>query len=216
MIEMNGLGRVGVLILAAGAGRRMRGSTPKLLLPMPGREGCTILEQTIRNALVPGFSDVLVALGPQIRAFLGVLDREEQSRTLRFLVNPEHSEGRAATIRAGVLHADPMLEHLLILCGDQPGLEPSLLAKLARHHMAGSHPVSFPRRPDGGRGWPTIWSRCLFPQLAEVSGDQGAYALLRSLAPRAGQLPLEESELAGQADLDTPEDYRTWTCLSIQ
>ena len=94
-------------------------------------------------------------------------------------------------------------EAVLIALGDQPFVAGEIIpALLAARERTGKAIVA-PRYRDG-RGNPVLFSRELFGELLEVSGDQGA----RSVVERdAGRVTLVDFDLPMPQDLDTPEDY---------
>jgi molybdenum cofactor cytidylyltransferase len=60
-------------------------------------------------------------------------------------------------------------------------------------------------RYEGRLGPPAVFGRQWFPQLRQLSGDQGAQQILRR-APHVEALEWPE----GAFDVDTPDDWRRW------
>ena len=54
----------------------------------------------------------------------------------------------------------------------------------------------------GKRGNPVLWARAYFPEIARVTGDQGARHLLSEFAEAVVEVELGQSVLT---DIDTPE-----------
>jgi molybdenum cofactor cytidylyltransferase len=92
---------------------------------------------------------------------------------------------------------------VLIALGDQPFLAGEIIpALLAARDRTGKAIVA-PRYRDG-RGNPVLFSRELFGELLDISGDQGA----RSVVERdPGRVGLVDLDLPMPQDLDTPADY---------
>lgn len=189
----------------------MGGGVPKLLLPVPGDGLEPVLARTLRNALDSGvLRELVLVLGPRPGTYLRALAPWLSHPAMRPVSNAQAASGRASSIQAGLVHADPRAVHALILCGDQPGIGPGLMRRLVEFHVAGGFPASFPVYPDGRKGYPVVWSRDTWPRLARLRGDRGGLEVLRRFGDRLGRLPLDPVEEEGQADLDTPEDYEAW------
>ena len=58
---------------------------------------------------------------------------------------------------------------------------------------------------DGQRGNPALIARALFPELARISGDQGARGVIRAHAAEVHDVPIPGPPPTD--DLDTQEDY---------
>ena len=197
------------IILAAGAGRRLGGRS-KALLRLP--EGEMLGIRAVRCALAAETVPVLV---------LGY-EAEDTERTLRE-AGPElmeqtlvlHAEdwevGLSASFRAGVGAArDAGLSRCAVLLVDQPGIGEQALAAVLAEHEPGritrgavefrpSHPVVL-EMPDALAAAET------------AAGDEGARAYLREHAVRVD--PVDITDLAEDADLDTPEDLARWERIS--
>lgn len=130
------------MILAAGRGKRMRSSLPKVLHPLAGR---TMVRYVVDAAREAGFGRCVVVVGPDaaaVRASLGdgvvyVVQREPLG-TGHALAQAQDAAGTS--------------EHVLVLNGDVPLITPSTLASLARAHEEQAADVSFltARVPEAG------------------------------------------------------------------
>ena len=144
--------RIGVLLLAAGASRRM--GTPKALLRWKGRP--LIQHQLAALGRLP-FASVVVVLGHDEPA-IGAAIRPDPA--LRLAYNPRHPSGRSSSIRLGA-HLLNDLDAILIVSVDQP-LAPLLLSDLlagARRTPSGAHPHARARRsawPPGADSTPRL------------------------------------------------------------
>ncbi|CTQ50615.1 nucleotidyltransferase family protein [Jannaschia donghaensis] len=181
-----------ILILAAGASTRMRGSD-KLLEEV---DGTPLILRATRAAL--GVADqVIVALPPAShrRAWLG-----DTAATLVEVGD----RAMSASIRAGVAActADALLIHL----ADMPEIDATALATVSSAWMAGHAPVLRATDADGAPGQPVVFDRNLFAELTDLAGDTGA----RDVIARHG---VDTCALIGRAattDLDTPEAWAAW------
>lgn len=187
-----------VVLLAAGASRRMRGRD-KLLEPVAGEP---LLRHLARAALAAGLGPVGVTLAP---------GADERRRCLAGLVVdlldvPDAAEGMAASLRAAARWAEGAGVAGLMVCpADMPELTTEDFARLA----AGFAPNGPPLRAtdtDGTPGHPVLFPARMLPRFATLTGDEGARALLRIEPPHLVALPGTHAT----TDLDTPEDWARW------
>lgn len=186
---------VTILLLAGGAARRMRGRD-KLLEDIGG---VPLLRQQALRALATG-AEVLAVLpeaAPKRRAALADL-------TLTLLESAETRHGMGASIAAGVRALRPDAAAVMILPTDMPDLETEDLSTLIDAFAEDPQRAVRASTESGAPGHPVIFPASLRPALAQLSGDQGAQALLG--AARQIALPGARARL----DLDTPEDWATW------
>ncbi len=117
------------------------------------------------------------------------------------LIASDGSRAGAPSISLAGLPASALVPSALVLVTDQVRLTPASLERLLRAHHAGASPVTAALY--GGRlGVPAIFRAALLPELAALSGDQGARKLLAAWADRAIQVPMPEAAF----EVDTPED----------
>jgi CTP:molybdopterin cytidylyltransferase MocA len=192
-----------VLILAAGASSRMRGAD-KLLQPV-GAE--TLLRRTARVATATG-CPVLVSLPP---------DRPARSAALEGLpVRPlpvaDAASGMSASLRAGVgaarLLVTQSVAGLMVLPADMPEFTTAALAGMIAAFRGKPDLIWRGAAQNGQQGHPAIFPRDLWPDLAQVTGDQGGIGVIRAHPGR-----VVTHELPGAmavTDLDTPEDWAAW------
>jgi CTP:molybdopterin cytidylyltransferase MocA len=187
--------RFGVVILAAGASRRM--GEPKQLVAV---DGLPLLVRTATAALASAAWPVVVVLGAHAEQIRPSLAR------LPVLVaeNAAWAEGMAASIRAGITTLQQFSRHLdaavVALC-DQPAFSADTLAALvAARHATGRSIVA--ARYAGRRGAPALFGREHFATLAALTGEEGARALLNADGDQVATVDLP----ALAVDLDTPAD----------
>jgi molybdenum cofactor cytidylyltransferase len=185
---------VTAIVLAAGLSRRM--GRAKLLLPLEGRP---VIRITVEHVLASGIPRVVVVTGPEPRqvteALIGL--------PVSFAVNPAPEAGQASSIRIGVNAVPPETEAALVALGDQPFLPAGVIASLLAARRSTMTPIVAPRYRDG-RGNPVLFGREMFPELKELSGDQGARSIIER-DPR--RVTLVDFDFPMPQDLDTPEDY---------
>jgi molybdenum cofactor cytidylyltransferase len=191
--------KVGVVILAAGASRRM--GEPKLLLPW-GRTSVLghLLAQWPRLH-VQQTAVVLAAGAEPIVEELNRLNFPESNR----IFNPSPDEGMFSSIQAAAnwpgWHSS--LTHWVITLGDQPHLKEATLQELLRFGVRNPDKIWQPMRGER-RKHPVLLSKRFFHELKKSPvGD-----LKMFLVERAADLSGFQSSDAGlDFDMDTREDY---------
>lgn len=180
------------LVLAAGGSRRL--GQPKQLLSYG--DG-TLLGHVLETARACAFDQSLCVLGGGAE---GV--REEVDLTGFEVVENEHfGEGCSSSIAAALAAVDPRAELLVLMLGDQPGVDPATVATLLAGR--GEAPMAVCEYEDG-RGHPLVFTPATFHDLANLHGDKGVWRLMDRLGdavaavPVRGRIPL---------DVDTWEDY---------
>lgn len=183
------------LILAAGSSRRL--GRPKQLEPWGAT---TLLGRVVDQARTFPVDEVWVVLG---HASERILDQVDLSR-VTVVENPEWEEGIASSLRAG-LDAITRLsrcESVLILLGDQPGVDREVVEELMASHRKAGLPVSIPKYRYS-RGNPVVVERSLWPRLMSLEGDEGAQRLWQAHPEWVNEVWV--SELAPR-DVDTEAD----------
>lgn len=184
-------------LLAAGSARRMRGAD-KLLEPVAG---LPVLRRLALAAQATG-GPVAVTLRAPDPGRAAALE----GLALALLPVPGAAEGMAASIRVAADWAQAIGASGLILCpGDLPELGPEDFAALA----AAFDPAGPPLRATdaaGTPGHPVAFPARLLPELAQVTGDSGARAVLAAHPPR----PVRRPHRGPTLDLDSPEDWAAW------
>ena len=175
------------VILAAGAGSRWTGPTPKLLAPFRGH---TVLEWSLTHALEAGLDETIVVVGgADVRAAL--------TADVHVVVNGVWDRGQSTSLRAGVLAAGRHGHDAVVVgLGDQPlvGTEAWRLVAAAAGPIAVATFAG--RRRPPVRLDAEVWS--LLPR----RGDRGARGLLRSRPELVREVPCPGEP----ADIDTPAD----------
>jgi molybdenum cofactor cytidylyltransferase len=193
---MNDPWRLGAMILAAGASRRM--GRPKALLEIGGR---ALVVRAAEAALAAPVWPVVVVLGAEAGKIRPVLAR----LPVLIVENPAWAEGMASSLRTGLATLRQFSRHLdgaLVALCDQPAFSAGTIAQLAAARAETGRSIAAARY--GGRcGAPALFGREHFAALAALTGDEGARLLLNGDPARVAAVDLPE--LA--ADLDTFEDY---------
>jgi len=180
------------LVLGAGGSRRL--GSPKQVLPYGGG---TLLGHVVGVARACRFDQLLVAIGG---AAAEVRERVDLAGA-EVVVNDDYGEGCASSIGAALGAVDPRCDVLVLMLGDQPGVDAGTVVALLEGRAGADLAVC---RYDDGRGHPIAVGRAAFGDLASLHGDKGVWRLLD-----AGGDAVAEVRVPGPVpiDVDTREDY---------
>jgi CTP:molybdopterin cytidylyltransferase MocA len=191
---VSGAGGVTGIVLAAGAGSRFGGATPKPLAPFRGRPLLTWPLAALRDG---GLSELLVVTG----AHAGALRPVVEDAGARVVHCADWSDGLSASLRAGVAAAARAGAcAVLVALADQPLLSSAAVARL----LAARDPTTsdaLRATYAGTPNHPTLLESALFARVAELRGDTGARPLLRG------------ARLVACDGLGSPEDADTLEAL---
>lgn len=190
----------GALILAAGAGTRWQGPTPK---PLATYAGATFLDRATQAALGAGASPVIRVLGSRAQAILSASPSPPGTHTV---VNPDWADGMGRSLAFGLeaaLRLQPGLAAVCVLLADQPLVTADHLRVFLRAVHASGRSIGLCDYGDATRGPPAIFLRTHFPALLALTGDSGARHLARAHPESVLLHPLSQA----RHDIDTPEAY---------
>jgi molybdenum cofactor cytidylyltransferase len=183
------------LILAAGTSSRM--GQPKQLLPF---RGTILLDWVMAQAeAASALDEVLVVLG---RAAEEIQPRLHSTRA-RVIVNPIFTEGCSGSYKAGMATIDPRAEAVMVLLGDQPGVDSTVIDQVAQDWRAQGGRITLTSYR-GRQGHPIVFARELFEQLRQLSGDKAAWKILDAHPDWVRKAAVDH---AFPDDVDTRQDY---------
>ncbi len=185
-------GVVAGLVLAAGGSRRL--GRPKQLLPYGE---ATLLDHTLGLARACRFDQLLCAVGGSAEEVRARVDLSG----VEVVENPAFGGGCASSIAAALSHLDPLAEVLVLLLGDQPGVNTASVAALLAHRGDAAFAVC---RYDDGRGHPFAFGRDAFGELATMHGDKAVWKLLERHGDAVVEVPVPGPV---PLDVDTWDDY---------
>lgn len=194
--------RLGVVILAAGAGRRFGGG--KLLALLDDRP----LVQHVVDAVCDwGPAAVVAVLGHDA----DVAERIVDWGGATLVRNPDPDRGLASSLALGVAAAaalEPPLDGVFIALGDQPRVRTATFVALARAAAADgdAHPMVVPRydrEPDAVAN-PALLLRAAWPLVAGLTGDRGMGPVMAANPGLVLRVPIA----GDNPDVDTPDDLR--------
>ncbi|WP_278921801.1 nucleotidyltransferase family protein [Pseudophaeobacter profundi] len=192
---------IAVLLLAAGASSRMAGQD-KLIQRIDGKPLLARICQRADNTGLPCYVTLPSKTHPRA-AHIGAA---------QIVPVPDTAEGMAASIRAGVTALPDAIDAVMILPCDMPDLQTEDLLNLARRFHGPDSPVLRATTSTGTPGHPVLFPRRSFAGLRQITGDQGARALLRQETVQHVALPGQRAV----TDLDTPEAWAKWRAAQRQ
>lgn len=188
------MGRVGLVLLAAGNSSRM--GSAKQLLAYRGR---ALVRHAAEIALASVCDPVVVVVGartPEVRQALAGLK-------LEIVENPRWAEGMGTSIQVGVsAAANSPLDGVVLALADQPRVTATVLDRLVEAHRDTGRPIVASGYA-GTAGVPAFFARTLFEELLALHSGAGAKPLITRDPHRLAVLDCPEAAL----DVDTPEDY---------
>ena len=183
------------LILGAGASQRL--GPPKQLLPF---RGTTMLGWVVAQAeRADGLDEVVVVLG---RAADELRERVDFG-SAKVVENPVFAEGCSSSYRAGIAALDPQSSAIMIILGDQPGITPEIINRVADEWRQTEAPIALCSYL-GRKGHPMIFAQTMFDQLTQLHGDKAAWKLVDA---NADSLHEVEFSLPFPDDINTSEDF---------
>ncbi len=121
---------------------------------------------------------------------------------------PDRFEGMAASIRRGIDGLPAQTPGVMILPGDMPDLTTDDLTQLAQAFENNPSAIIRATTEDGRPGHPVIFPANLFPDLRQITGDQGGRAVVKAHMDRLRLVALPGNHAL--CDLDTPADWAAW------
>jgi molybdenum cofactor cytidylyltransferase len=192
------LPRVEILLLAAGASTRMRG-TDKLLEEIDGE---TQIRRMAKAALSTG-CPVLITLPKGSVTRAGAVSGLNAG-----LIWVENAMGGMAhSLRAGIAAVTPGAAAMIVLA-DLVEITADDLRRMLRAHHSQPERILQATSAQGLPGHPVLFPASVLPELAALTGDQGARAVLARNASRMAFVTLPEEHAI--TDLDTPEEWVAW------
>ncbi len=190
------------ILLAAGFSRRF-GTQNKLLQTLPDGEimavhaAKSLLTATPKSIAVVRDDHVALAAKLQQIGMVVIDCPSHQTSMAESLVMAVQA---AATLETGI-------DGYLIALADMPFIQPATMVKVANAIRKGAQ-IAMPSYR-GQRGHPVGFATTFYPELTQLSGDEGARAIIKR---HADGLTLIDTDDAGViADIDTPEDFKRHT-----
>jgi molybdenum cofactor cytidylyltransferase len=205
-------GPIAAIVLAAGRASRM--GSNKLIAEL---DGAPIVRRTVAAVLGSRARPIVVVTGHEaeaVRAALAGLD-------VRFVHNADFADGMSTSLRVGLAAAGASIDDrglppggsaaegrrgsidaALICLGDMPRLRPEHFDAVIDAFRAGDPAEIIVPVFDRKRGNPVLWPRRYFAEIAALSGDVGAKALIDRYADHVRQVAIDDPAIL--VDVDTP------------
>jgi molybdenum cofactor cytidylyltransferase len=201
------------IILAAGTSSRMGGGRHKLLLPLGTRP---VVAHVLAATLASQARPIIVVVGhlaDQVRTQIA-----DFTATPRIAVveNTAYLQGMSTSMRIGLQtlaspdyrkYSDVQtpVDSALIILGDQPLITSQIIDSLIEARRQTGKRIVAPIY-DGKRGNPILFAADLFPELLEVTGDEGGRSVIDR--HRSDMATVELDSAALTYDVDTWEAYQ--------
>jgi len=185
---------IAAIILGAGKSSRMGGPN-KLLATL---EGKTLVRHVAEAASAADLSETILVTGhlaPDV-------SKQVSDLSISLIHNPDYGDGMAGSIRAGMNALPANIDAVIILLGDMPKIDATVLDKLITAYREHAHTLIVTATADGKRGNPVLWDKRFFDALKSLSGDVGARHII---AENPDFVTEVEIGSAARLDLDTPE-----------
>jgi molybdenum cofactor cytidylyltransferase len=188
--------RVAAIVMAAGAGTRMRGRI-KQLLPWRGK---TLIENAIDIAVASNASEKIVILGAHVDEIRPVI----RGTLARIQINSQWQTGHASTIRAGINALAPTIDAAIFINADQPLLTSRVINRIMQTYFETDASIVAPVYA-GKRTSPVLFNRTHFAELLTLQNEQGGRELLSKYRDQIEFVEFDDESLSW--DVDTPEEY---------
>ncbi len=155
---------VGAVVLAAGKSERM--GKNKLVLPLNGK---TIIENVLEALEAAGIREQVVVLGNEPQQVVEVI-RPKLGR-IKIALNLDPEQGVVSSFQTGLIVISSVAAAFLVL-GDQPILDPNLLAVMVRSMENDAEALIVSPIHNGKKGHPLLFRRKLFGEILSLKGTQ--------------------------------------------
>jgi molybdenum cofactor cytidylyltransferase len=190
--------RSGISGVILAAGRSSRLGRPKQLLDLLGEP---LLRHVVRNSVASDLHDVVLVLGYQAAQIESAVGDWGQ----RVVLNPDYAEGQSTSLCVGLGAIDPSAEAVVFLLGDQPQVGPGIIDALIDQFRESGAPIVMPTY-GGIAANPVLFAAELFPDLARITGDEGARSVVARNRERVATVAVGDGP--PPRDVDTEADYQ--------
>jgi len=186
--------KIAAIVLAAGRSSRMAPRN-KLLETVGGQ---AIVALVAKSAIASFVEPVVVVTGFEAARVAEALN----GLNVVVVHNAAYAEGLSTSLRAGLVALPAGCDGALVLLGDMPKIDASILNALIAA-FAARDSICVPVH-QGKTGNPILWGAAYFAEMMSLTGDAGAKRLLARHEARVRQVPVASTGIF--ADVDTPSD----------
>jgi molybdenum cofactor cytidylyltransferase len=176
----------------------MRFGGGKLSAPFRGKP---LILHALDRAREAPVEAVTVALGCDSSRLMPLIEASRGHPPVSIVEVEDWQSGLSASLKAAIRAVPENVAAAFIFLGDMPDVPTALCPDLIAAIRNGASAAI----PDhqGTPGHPALLSRSLFPAIMDLTGDQGAGTLLRTLGDRLTRLPAPQ---AAVFDIDRQDD----------
>lgn len=183
------------VVLAAGGGSRLIGTTYKMVAPFRGRP---LVSWAVDAVVVAGLDETIVVVGAHADAV-----RAELPTSVTVCHNANWASGVASSLQAGLSTARRRgHEAVVVGLGDQPFVSPEAWRRLAAYEECPIGVATYA----GDRGHPVRIAREVWA-LSPDDGDEGMRNIMILRPELVGEVPCSGTGV----DIDTLEDLERWS-----
>jgi len=189
---------IGIIILAAGASRRM--GTPKQLLKIDDQ---TLIERAVSIAQGLAAQQTVVVLGANAEKISPFIP---QQKRVNVILNENWQQGMGTTLKAGMeffLKQPLNFAAIIVMVCDQPYLTTEKLQQLIDKYRATKAAI-IATEYKSIKGVPALFDQRIFPKLIKLNRDEGARKIIKNYDGAIATIPFPQ----GAIDLDTPVAYQ--------
>ncbi len=189
--------RVGAVILAAGESKRM--GKPKMLLPWGDS---TMIRHVCQQAAASGLATLVVVAGK----WLEEIEKQVSDLPLQIVLNPDYAAGEMlSSLKVGLNAVRDRCDACLVILGDQPDLQPTIIQHLLDVYAQGEGRIIAPSY-NNRRGHPVLIDRAFWQQIIDLPAGQAPRDVLRANEGAIIHVVVETDAIL--RDIDTPDDYK--------
>jgi molybdenum cofactor cytidylyltransferase len=203
---------IAAIILAAGSSSRMGAGRHKLLLPLGDRP---VLAHVLEATLASHARPIILVLGHQAEQVRASILQYTTHPSITLVENPDYLQGMSTSLRIGLQTlvtkdtkkelASYSVDGALVILGDQPLMTTHVLDTLIATRQTTEKPIIAPLY-NNRRGNPVLFDASLFPELMEVTGDEGGRSIIER--HRHDVTTVEVGNELATYDVDTWEAYQ--------
>jgi molybdenum cofactor cytidylyltransferase len=196
---------IAVILLAAGRSSRMEEGRHKLLLPLGNQP---VVVHVVETILASQASSLVIVLGYQTAQLQSILSPYVTQPQVTLVENPDYAQGMSTSLHKGIatlITLPQQLEGAIIMLGDQPLMTSSIINTVIETYHTTHKRIITPYY-NGKRGNPTFFAASLFPELLDMTGDEGGRKVIERHPNDVAKVALDDSTV--NYDVDTWETYQ--------
>jgi len=191
---------IGIIILAAGASRRM--GSPKQLLKIDNQ---TLIERAIAITQAVDNQETIVVLGANAESIAPFISSQS---SIDYIINENWEQGMGTTLKVGLaflLTKKIDLSAVIVMVCDQPYLSTKILQELIDKYQETKADI-VATTYNNLKGVPALFSNALFDSLIGLDKDEGARKIIKRYEGKIEVINFPK----GIYDLDTPQAYQAY------